>query len=189
MIQDFLIPFIAIAIAELGDKTQLILFSLATRSKNHFQLLLGAIIAFIIADGLAVFLGDIMSDVIPIKYVKIVASVIFVIFGIITLLRREEEEKVDKNLRRNSFVSGFIFILIAEMGDKTQVVSALFGSNYNPYMVLLGVIAALTILSVIAISLGKLVMTRIDGRKVSIIAGVLFIVIGIIYFVSSFSGL
>jgi len=186
MIQDFLIPFIAVAIAELGDKTQLILFSLASRSKNHFQLLLGAVLGFIIADGLAVFLGDIISDVIPIKYVKIGASVIFVIFGIVTLIHREEEEEVEKNLKRNSFVSAFIFILIAEMGDKTQIVSALFGSNYNRYMVLLGVITALTILSVMAILLGKLLMSRIDGKKVSIIAGVLFIVIGIIYFVSSF---
>ena len=57
MISDILLPFITIALAELGDKTQLAVFALASKTKKHLSLLLGAILAFVIADGLAVILG------------------------------------------------------------------------------------------------------------------------------------
>lgn len=180
MIQDFLVPFLAVGLAELGDKTQLAIFCLASKTKKYAQLLLGVILAFIIADGLAVFLGNYITTLIPINYVKIGAGAVFIIVGIIILSKRNEEEK--KCDIKTPFMSGFTLVLISEMGDKTQIASALFATQHNPYLVFIGVLASLTILSVMAVYLGRFVMTKINRKTASFIAGTLFILIGLANF-------
>lgn len=180
MIQDILIPFLVVGLAELGDKTQLAVFCLASKTKNYVQLLLGVMLAFLIADGLAVFLGNYISELIPQDYIKIGAGIIFIIVGMVMLLKRNEEER--KCDLKTPFISGFTLVLISEMGDKTQIASGLFATQFNPFFVLIGVIASLTLLSVIAIYLGKFIMEKINRKTVSVIAGVLFILVGIASF-------
>lgn len=177
MIQDILIPFVTIGLAELGDKTQLAVLLLASKTKKHLQLLLGVILAFIIADGLAVLLGDFMTNLLPIDYIKAGAGAIFILFGII-ILASHKEEKEECHIK-TPFISGFLLILASEMGDKTQIASALFAAEFNPFLVLLGVIAALAILSAIAVYLGISVMAKMNKRAISIAAGALFIAIGV----------
>lgn len=180
MIQDILIPFLAIGLAELGDKTQLAVFCLASKTKKYLQLLLGVTLAFIIADGLAILLGDFIAKIIPIIYVKIGAGIIFIIIGVIMLINYKKEEK--KYKLKTPFLSGFGLVLISEMGDKTQLASGLFATKFNPAFVFIGVIAALVVLSLIAIYLGRFIMEKVNKKTVSIIAGILFILIGIASF-------
>ncbi len=178
MLQDFLIPLVTIGLAELGDKTQLAVFALSSKTKKHLQLLLGVILAFLIADGLAILLGDYITKLIPKEYIKIGAGIVFIIFGIIILMNnKEEKEKVEL---KSPFISGFSLILISEMGDKTQIAAALFGAEYNAYLVLAGVMIALTILSVMAVYLGKIISKKINKKTISIIAGALFILLGVL---------
>jgi putative Ca2+/H+ antiporter (TMEM165/GDT1 family) len=70
-----------------------------------------------------------------------------------------------------------------EWGDKTQIASALFAAKYNPIMVLLGSMMALTALSVIAVYLGKIISSKVDSKLITRIAGIAFIIIGISFFV------
>jgi putative Ca2+/H+ antiporter (TMEM165/GDT1 family) len=57
MIQDLFVPFIAILIAELGDKTQFAVFCLSSKTKSYAKLFLGVLLAFAVADGIAIILG------------------------------------------------------------------------------------------------------------------------------------
>jgi len=180
MIQDILIPFLAVGLAEIGDKTQLAVFCLASKTKNYLQLLLGIVLAFVIADGLAVFLGNLITNIVPLNYIKIISGIIFVIFGIVLLIKQKKEENKCELVR--PFTSGFFLVLAAEMGDKTQIASALFGARFNPIFVFIGVILALTLISIIAIYLGKFVTEKVNTKIVSTIAGILFILIGISFF-------
>lgn len=180
MIQDFIIPFIVVGLAELGDKTQIAVFCLASKTRKYLPLLAGVILAFIITDGLAILLGDYIANIIPINYVRIISGIIFIIFGILTLVKnKEDESKCDL---KTPFLSGFGIILVSEMGDKTQIASGLFATKYNPLMVFLGVISILITLSIMAVYLGKLVMKKLNRRIISYIAGILFILIGIFCF-------
>ncbi len=179
MIQDILIPFITVGLAELGDKTQLAAFALSSKTKKYSQLLLGIILAFVIADGLAVIFGKVITNFIPMKYIKIIAGAIFIIFGIIILKNNKEKDK-NYNLK-NPFMSGFLLVLVSEMGDKTQIATGLFATKFNPLFVFIGVIAALTLLSVMAVYLGKYIATKVDKKTISTIAGILFILIGVFY--------
>ncbi len=178
MFQAFFIPFIAISLAELGDKTQIAILLLATRTGKHLYLFLGVLLAFVIADGLAVLLGGLVADFVPAKYLKVGSGIIFIIFGILTIVKNEEGETTVEP--KNPFFSAFGLIFASELGDKTQIASGLFATKYNPYLVFTGVILALAMLSLMAIFVGRFVKNKINRRLISLIGGVVFIIIGIV---------
>lgn len=180
MIQDFLIPFVSIGLAEMGDKTQLAVLCLASKTKKYIQLLFGVILAFAITDGLAILLGNFITAHIPILYIKIVSGVIFIIFGLIMLLNNKTEEAQCE--LKQPFTSGFLLILVSEMGDKTQIASGLFATKYNPIVVFIGVLLALTVLSIMAVYLGNFIALKMNKRAISKIAGIVFVVLGVLCF-------
>ncbi|SDF28601.1 Putative Ca2+/H+ antiporter, TMEM165/GDT1 family [Methanolobus vulcani] len=182
MIQDILIPFILVGLAELGDKTQLAVLVLSTKTREYARLLAGVMLAFILTDGLAILLGNVIANRIPMDYVRIGAGVMFILFGVITLVNKDEEDEEGTYELKSPFMSGFGLILVSEMGDKTQLASALFATQYNPVMVFIGVILALFLLSSMAVYIGKMLMEKINKNTISRAAGVLFIVIGISFF-------
>ncbi|MDK2834333.1 MAG: Ca2+/H+ antiporter, family [Methanolobus sp.] len=182
MIQDVLLPFLLVGLAELGDKTQLAVLVLSTKTRRYAPLLAGVMLAFILTDGLAILFGNYISQKIPMDYVRIGAGLMFIVFGIMTLLNRDKDEEEGSYELKSPFMSGFWLILVAEMGDKTQLAAALFATQYNPLLVFIGVISALFVLSVMAVYLGKIVMEKVDKKTISTIAGVLFILIGASFF-------
>jgi len=184
MIEDFLIPLVAVGLAEMGDKTQLSILLLSSRTKNYFQLLLGVMLAFLLADGFAILVGSWVTTVIPMDLLKLVSGAVFVIFGILILRSKPEEAKADLS-SRSTLVSGFSLIFLSEWGDKTQIASALFATEYKPWLVFLGVMAALAILSILAIFLGRFISDRIDRRLITRIAGTVFILIGLTFALSA----
>jgi len=180
MLSEFLAPFIAIGLAELGDKTQLALILLASRTNKRFQLLLGAFLGFLILDGIAIVLGSWVAATLPISIVKTASALIFIFFGILMLFSRKLE-KAQGTLSHNPAISSFLLILFAEWGDKTQIAAGLFATQYSPLMVLAGTMSALTILSIVAVSAGGFISKRIDPKRTSTAAGLLFILFGILF--------
>ncbi len=175
---DILIPLVAVGLAELGDKTQLSILLLSSKTKNHLQLLLGVTLAFLIVDGFAVLACSWTTNIIPVSFLKISAGIIFIIYGVL-ILKGNEVKDDGKLYSRNPFLSGFVLILITEWGDKTQVASGLCAIKYNALMVLTGTMIALTLLSIMAIYLGKFVSNKVNKKTMTKIAGIVFILIGI----------
>ncbi len=178
MLQDLLVPLAVVGVAELGDKTQIAVFILSTKTKEHLKLLIGILFAFLLVDGIAVVVGEYITKMAPMNIVKIVSGVIFIFFGIITLISARNEETMFEF--RRPFYSGFMVIFISELGDKTQIASALFAAKYNPFLVLMGVMIALSLLSITALYLGKVIATKVNEKLLSTIGGVVFIVMGAI---------
>ena len=102
-----------------------------------------------------------------------------------TLRGDQEEEEESRLSPRNAFVSGFSMIFLSEWGDKTQIASALFATEYDPRLVFAGVMTALLILSILAIYLGKFLAGRIDRSLITKAAGVVFLLIGISFVLSA----
>lgn len=180
MMADVLVPLFTVGLAELGDKTQLSILFLSSKTKKHLHLLLGVMLAFLLVDGAAVLAGYWAADIVPMGLLKIFSGIIFMICGVL-MLRNHVKDK-SKSYFKNPFLSGFGLILITEWGDKTQIVSGLFATRYNALMVLIGTMIALTLLSIMAIYLGKLVSNKIDKRLMTKIAGIIFILMGISFF-------
>ncbi len=177
MITDFLIPMITVGLAELGDKTQLSVVLLSSKTEKRIQLLLGVMLAFIIVDGIGILLGSWITNVVPENWLKTLSGIIFVVFGLMTL--RSNATNAGNVLNRGSpFVSGFSLVFITEWGDKTQIAAGLLATKYNSLLVLLGCMVALTLLSVTAIWMGNLVSRRVDRKTMTRIAGLLFIAMG-----------
>ena len=181
MVADILVPLTAVALAELGDKTQLSLLLLSTKTKKHLHLLLGALLAFLVVDGTAILVCSYISDIIPVKLLKILSGIIFIILGVLILKKNKAKEERIISLR-NSFLSGFTLTFVTEWGDKTQIASGAFVMKYNALMVLIGTMTALTLLSVMAIYLGKFISQKVDKKVMTKIAGIVFIVTGISFF-------
>ncbi|MEF8848592.1 MAG: TMEM165/GDT1 family protein [Candidatus Thermoplasmatota archaeon] len=182
IIQDLIIPLVAIATAELGDKTQISILIFSSKTDKHLQILFAVTLAFIIVDGIAIAAGCWISTLLPMGYLKIVTGIVFIIFGVFMFLNREEENK--KTKRFNSpFITAFLLVLLTEWGDKTQIAAALFATKYNPYLVFVGSILALFMLSVIPIFFGKILSEKLPRKKINMIAAVVFIIIGITFFI------
>lgn len=184
MLEGFLVPLIVVGLAELGDKTQLSILCLSSKTKKNMDLLLGVVLAFAVADGLAIIFGDFIAKALPMNYIKMGAGLVFIAFGIMTFLSMSKEESAENSDIKNPFLSAFGLVLISEMGDKTQIATGLFATQYNPYFVFAGVMTALTALSLMAIYIGKILVGKIDKKKLSIAAGTIFVLIGIMTFFS-----
>lgn len=178
------IPFLTILVAELFDKSQLSLFLLATKTRHHFQLLLGALVAFAIVDGLAIILGTFLTSLLPPNILKMAAAVLFIIFGIITFLSSNSKEDTKQVSAKNAFFTTIGLILLAEMGDKTQIVTGAFATQYPPTLVFIGIMAAFTILSIIAIYAGKLLSEKVNVLLLRRFSSIVFIVLGIFFLFS-----
>jgi len=97
--------------------------------------------------------------------------------------QKEDHEKNVKAIK-NVFLTGFSLILLTEWGDKTQIAAALFATKYNAVLVLLGTVIALSILSAIAIFFGKVISEKVNEKTINKTAGILFIIMGILFFLT-----
>lgn len=179
IIPDITIPFVTIALAELGDKSQILIFLLASRTRKHFQFLLGVMLAFLCVDGFAILIGAWIVEVIPSFWVNVASGSIFLILGLMMLFSKKEEENVEKPQLKSPLITGFGLIFMAEWGDKTQIVSALFAAQYNPILVLISVMSALLLLSGSAIYLGKIISHKVNKNLTEKIGGLIFVILGL----------
>jgi len=180
MIADILIPLIAVGLAELGDKTQLSICLLSSKTRDHLPLLFGVMLAFLVVDGAAVLVGSWATNILPIDLLRTASGIIFIIFGLLTL-RNNEKEGGSKPYFDNPFLSGFALVFITEWGDKTQIASGLLATKYDPLMVLIGTMTALTPLAIIAIYLGKHISNVGDRKTVTKLVGILFMLMGVFF--------
>lgn len=184
MIQDVLIPFFLVGLAEFGDKTQLSILVLSTKTRRYIHLIAGILLAFIIVDGIAIIFGNLIARFLPVDYISIFAGSIFLIFGVLTLYHINGHENEGIPELKSPFLSGFTLILLSELGDKSLVAVALFATKYEPFYVFTGTIMALVILSVLTVYFGKIIMYKVNSKTIHKLAGILFIVIGIWFYVS-----
>lgn len=180
--KSFLVPFLSIALAELGDKTQLAVMLLSTKTRNRLQLFLGTLLAFFIVDGSAILAGNWLTRLIPLLWIKLFSGALFVFFGIMILKNKEEDEEEQSSKTQNAFLLGFSAIFFAELGDKTQIASALFATKFAWPGVLAGAMAALGLLSLMAVYAGQWIAGKLQPALLKKIAGVLFIIIGCSFF-------
>lgn len=187
MITDLLLPLIAVGLAELGDKTQLSILVLSSKTTKHLHLFLGVTLAFLIVDGIAVLVGGFITTIISTNLLKAVSGSLFIFFGV--LMVREAIRSKDGKMKRERsqylntpFLSGFLLVFLTEWGDKTQLAAAVFATRYNPILVFIGTMIALLLLSLLAIFLGRLIANKIDRTLMTKIAGIIFIIIGVSIF-------
>ncbi|MDO9098575.1 MAG: TMEM165/GDT1 family protein [Candidatus Methanoperedens sp.] len=176
-----LTTFGLIAIAELGDKTQLTVITLSA-GYDKVKVFTGVIFAFALVTGLGVLVGETLFQFISPDLIKILAGLLFIVFGLWILRSKSSNDENENQLLSNPLVSTFSMITIAEMGDKTQLSAITLAAKYDsPYLVFTGAVLALGLISLIGIFVGKKLCDMVPLQKIRSGAGVIFILFGILF--------
>jgi putative Ca2+/H+ antiporter (TMEM165/GDT1 family) len=175
----FLTTFGVIFLAELGDKTQLTAMALAARYPWK-KIFIGIALAFALLNLVAVLVGKILFVLFPIFWTKIASAGLFLYFGITTLRHSGADEESHNVLAAGAIRTAFLMILLAELGDKTQLVTLSLAAQYDsPVMVFVASTLALWLVSLLGIFLGKQLIRYFPIRYIHRAAGALFLLFGV----------
>jgi len=137
----FGVSFGAIFVAEMGDKSQLMALTFATRFRP-IPILVGIAIATAAVHAVSVLIGAILQVSLPTTLIEIAAGVLFIGFGIWTLrgdkLTDAERARVELTAERNAVVTASVAFFVAELGDKTMLATITLATTYAPLGVWLG---------------------------------------------------
>ena len=170
-----------IALAEIGDKTQLLAFILAARFKKPLPIIAGILAATLLNHGLAGLLGAWITTVVSPDVMRWVLGGSFLGMAIWTLIPdkiNEEETQIANRL--GVFGATFVTFFLAEMGDKTQIATVAMAAHYAaPLWVILGTTLGMLIADVPAVFVGNKFAAKIPMKLVHAIAAAIFAVMGL----------
>lgn len=180
--------FMLVAVAELGDKTQIAVITLSSRFKT-LPVFFGTMLAFLLTAGIAVAIGDALTFVLPIFWIRIIAAGIFLVFGFYTIISRKGEEQVETREGRNAVLSSFSLIGLMELGDKTQFAIIALSAEYElPLLVFLGVILAFALITGIGVLAGTALTRFVPLKYIQLGSGFVFILFGVAFLVNAVLG-
>jgi putative Ca2+/H+ antiporter (TMEM165/GDT1 family) len=169
--------FALIALAEIGDKSQLVCVTLASRHR-HWPILLGATTAFVILNALAVLFGASIAAWVPERLMAGIVAVMFAAFGVHALLNQDggDSEDVTEKPGHGIFFTTLLLILVAEFGDKTQIAVAGLAGSMAPIPVWVGATIALVMVSALGVWAGRTVLQRLPLHWLHRAGGGIFLV-------------
>jgi putative Ca2+/H+ antiporter (TMEM165/GDT1 family) len=179
--ESFLVSAGVVALAEIGDKTQLLAFILAARFKKPAPIILGILFATIVNHGLAGALGAWITASISPEVLRWVLGLSFIGMAAWTMIPdkiEEEESQIAKKF--GVFGATLITFFLAEMGDKTQIATVAMAAHCAaPLMVVMGTTLGMLIADVPAVFAGEKLAAKIPMKLVHSIAAAIFAALGI----------
>lgn len=172
--------FLIVALAEIGDKSQLVCMTLAARHRG-LPVVIGAILAFAVLNLLAVLFGAAVAAWLPEWLVALAVAILFAGFGISALRYTEadDDEAVTEKPGHGIVATTFLLIFLAEFGDKTQLAVAALGSTGTPAAVWTGATAALAVTSLLGVLAGRKLLNRLPLKWIHRISGIFFLMLAI----------
>lgn len=170
-----------VALAEIGDKTQLLAFILAARFKKPAPIIAGILCATIVNHGLAGVLGAWITTTVSPEVLRWVLGASFIGMAIWTMIPDKIEEEETQVARRfGVFGATLITFFLAEMGDKTQIATIALAAHYaNPLMVVAGTTLGMLLADVPAVFAGDKLASKIPMKLVHSIAAAIFALLGL----------
>ena len=170
-----------VALAEIGDKTQLLAFLLATRFKKPVPIIAGILVATILNHALAGALGAWITAVLSPEVLRWILGLSFLGMAVWTMIPDKiEEEEMQVARKFGVFGATLITFFLAEMGDKTQIATVAMAAHYpDPVLVVIGTTLGMLIADVPAVFIGDRFAARIPMKLVHGIAAAMFAVMGL----------
>ena len=180
IMEAFLISTGIVALAEIGDKTQLLAFILAAKFRRPAPIILGILLATIVNHGFAGAIGAWLTSHFTPETMRWVLGLSFIGMALWTLIPDKFDDDDAPKPRYGAFLTPLVAFFLVEMGDKTQVATIALGAQYhNVFLVTAGTTLGMMIANVPAIFLGHELLKRVDLAKVRMVAAGLFLVIGL----------
>jgi putative Ca2+/H+ antiporter (TMEM165/GDT1 family) len=176
----FLISTGIVALAEIGDKTQLLAFILAAKFRKPVPIIVGILAATIANHAIAGALGSWITSMVAPETMRWVLGLSFIAMAIWTLIPDKFEEDDAKLARYGVFGTTLIAFFLAEMGDKTQVATVALAAQYQSLIaVVAGTTFGMMIANVPAVIMGDRIANKMPVRLVHAIAAGIFAVLGV----------
>ena len=175
----FLISAAGVAVAEIGDRTQLLALMLAARyPARPWPLLAGILIATLANHALAGLAGASIGDLFPGRWLDAALGVGFLVMAA-WLLRPDSADDADADANgRGPFLAALMAFFVAEIGDKTQLATVALAAQYPDVVaVVLGTTAGMMIANVPVVLVGRKFADRLPVRAIHLVAAALFAVL------------
>ena len=179
-LEAFLISTGVVALAEFGDKTQLLAFLLAAKFRRPVPIILAILCAILVNHGLAGVVGVWIHFALPPGALRWILGVSFLGMAVWTLVPDRFEEKDARFARFGVFGTTLLAFFLAEMGDKTQIATLALAAKYHAVLpVVAGTTVGMMLADVPAVFLGDRMAHRMPVRWVRALAAAIFAVLGV----------
>lgn len=186
----FLLSTGIVALAEIGDKTQLLAFILAAKFKKPWPIIAGILVATIANHAFAGAIGSWITSVVGPETLRWVLGISFIGMAAWTLVPDKFEEEDAKLARYGVFGTTLIAFFLAEMGDKTQFATIALAAKYHDFVaVVAGTTLGMMLANVPAVLLGHKIAERMPTKIVHRIAAAIFLVMGVLTLLGAGAGM
>ena len=176
----FLVSIGVVALAEMGDKTQLLAFVLAARFRKPLPIILGILVATLANHAVAGAAGAWITSLVSPEVLRWVLGVSFIAMGAWTLVPDKFEEDKSTATHFGVFGATLVAFFVVEIGDKTQIATVALAARFHEVVaVVAGTTLGMMIANVPAVLVGERLTKRIPLRAVQAAAAVIFVVLGI----------
>ena len=176
----FLVSTGVVALAEIGDKTQLLAFLLSAKFRKPVPIVLGILVATLANHAFAGALGSWITSVVGPEILRWILGISFIGLAAWTLIPDTFNERDAKLGRFGAFGTTLLAFFLAEMGDKTQIATIALAAQYDSFFaVVSGTTSGMMIADVPAVFLGNRIADRMPVRLVHGIAAAVFAILGI----------
>jgi len=179
-LEAFLVSTTLVALAEMGDKTQLLAFVLAARLKRKVAIASGILVATLANHFLAGWVGAWLATLVEPRTLRWIIALSFFGFGL-WALKPDKLETERQYSSRSAFVTTLVSFFFVEMGDKTQLATVALAARFDALAaVVAGTTLGMMLANVPAVWLGEGLAQRVNMQVMRWIAATLFVVLGVV---------
>ena len=180
--QAFLVSTGIVALAEMGDKTQLLSLVLAARFRKPWPIVLGILVATLFNHARAGALGSWVTSSLGPDALRWVLGGSFIAMAIWMLIPDKiDEDAAGATHRWGVFGATLVAFFLAEMGDKTQIATVMLAAEYNAWaMVVAGTTLGMIIANAPVVWFGDRIMRRVPIRAVHMVGAMVFLALGVL---------
>ncbi len=175
----FLLSTGLVALAEIGDKTQLLAFLLATRFRRPWPIIAGIFVATLLNHALAGAAGALIMAAVPPQVLRWLLGLAFLAMAVWALIPDRLDDEISVP-RGGVFVATVVAFFLAEMGDKTQLATIALAAHHPAVYVILGTTLGMMIANVPAVIVGDKLAGRLPLKWVRGISAALFALLGVL---------
>jgi putative Ca2+/H+ antiporter (TMEM165/GDT1 family) len=181
MIEAYVVSAVLVALAEMGDRTQLLTVMLASRYRKPVPVLLGVLVATIANHALAALAGYYLASLLAAAWFRYAVAASFIAMGVWALVPdKEEEEEPRPHAHWSVFATTAVTFFLVEIGDKTQIATAALAARFHSVLwVAAGTTTGMMIANTPAVFLGHAVTRVLPVRTLRIAAAVVYVGLGL----------
>jgi len=185
--ESFLISLSTVAVAEMGDRTQLLSLMLAARFRRPWPILAGVLCATLANHTVAAFIGQRLGRALTPRILDAVVGVSMIAMALWSLKPDTLDETSTGGTRRGAFLATLITFFIAEIGDKTQIATVALAAAYpNLPAVVAGTTTGMLLANAPVVFFGKAFSSRLPLQAIRYLASALFLALGLFFLLRAF---